>query len=135
MHDTRKIQSCLNCGEVREIAAHGLCFKCYRREDRAKDREFAGADRHNPGLRKEHKKIFRGFATVMGGLSDLGLSRGDVLAIRRVMEPYLAPIANFLALTPEDAESERFVNGEQKSGDLFTVHTKVRSDAKKGEPE
>src|ERR1700746_665480 len=127
MHGTRKIQSCLNCGEVREIAAHGLCFKCYRREDRAKERKFAGTDRHNPGLRKEHKKIFRGFASVMGGLGDWGVSRTAVLAIRPSLEPYLLPISSFLALAPDDEENSSVVNGEQKSGDKFTVHTMPRN--------
>jgi len=117
----------VNCGEEREIAAHGLCFKCYRREDRAKDRKFAGTDRHNPGLRNEHKKLFRGFARVMSGLSDLGVSRSDVLTIRRVMEPYLLPISSFLALAPDDEENSSVVNGEQKSGDEFTVHIMSRN--------
>jgi hypothetical protein len=127
MQSTRKVEGCLNCGEVREIAAHGLCFKCYRREDRARDREFTGADRHNPGLRKEHKKMFRGFASVMGGLSDLGVSRTDVLAIRRSLEPYLLPMSSFLALAPDDEENSGVVNGEQKSVDRFTVHTMPRN--------
>jgi hypothetical protein len=127
MQGTRKVEGCLNCGEVREIAAHGLCFKCYRREDRAKDREFTSTDRHNPGLRKEHKKMFRGFASVMGGLSDLGVSRTDVLAIRRSLEPYLLPISSFLALAPYDEENSGVVNGEQKSGHKFTVHTMPRN--------
>ena len=123
MHTTRKIEGCLNCGEVREIAAHGFCFKCYRKKEREDDQRFAAADRHNPGIRKEHKQALRGFTSVMVGLSELGVSQGDVLAIRRVLEPYLAPIANFLTLAPEDVESERAVNGEQKSGDKFTVHS------------
>ena len=127
MQGTRKIEGCLNCGEVREIAAHGLCFKCYRREDRAKEQKFAGTDRHNPGVRKEHKKMLRGFASVMAGLSDLGVSLTDVLAIRRALEPYLLPISSFLALAPDGEENSSVVNGEQKSGDKFTVHTMLRN--------
>jgi hypothetical protein len=41
MQGTRKIESCLNCGEEREIAAHGLCFRCYLRNERAEERKFA----------------------------------------------------------------------------------------------
>ena len=37
MQGAQKNRGCLNCGEVREIAAHGLCFKCYRRR-RARER-------------------------------------------------------------------------------------------------
>ncbi len=127
MHETRKIDGCLNCGEVREMAAHGLCFKCYRRNDRANDRQFAGVDRHNPGIRREHKKMFRGFTNVMAGLSDLGMSKTDVLAIRRMLDPYIAPIAEFLGPGAEHEEVEGGVNSEQKSGDLFTVHTRAPS--------
>lgn len=60
MHSTRRLGSCMNCGEEREMAAFGLCFKCYRREDRAKDRMFAAVDRRNPGIRREHKKLVPG---------------------------------------------------------------------------
>ncbi len=79
----RRTEGCLNCGEVREIAAHGLCFACYRRKDRASDRQLPSVDRHNPGVRREHKKLFRGFTNVMVGLSDLGASKDDVLTIRQ----------------------------------------------------
>ena len=72
--------------------------------------------------------MFRGFASVMGGLSDLGVSRTDVLAIRRSLEPYLLPISSFLALAPDDEENSSVVNGEQKSGDKFTVHTMPRNE-------
>ena len=133
MHGTRKIDGCLNCGETREIAAHGLCFTCYRREDRANDRQFAGVDRHNPGIRREHKRMFRGFTSVMAGLSDLGISKTDVLAIRRMLDPYVTSIAEFLGPAPEHEEVEDGVNSEQKSGDLFTVHRTVPRSADKTE--
>lgn len=126
----RRQDGCLNCGEVREIAAHGLCFKCYRSQDRANDRQFAGVDRHNPGLRKEHKKMFRGFTGVMAGLSDLGVSKTDVLAIRRMLDPYVVHIAEFLGPAPEHEEVEGGVNSERKPGDVFTVHASVLSSAK-----
>jgi len=32
----RRLDSCINCGDEREITAHGLCFKCYRAEERAR---------------------------------------------------------------------------------------------------
>jgi hypothetical protein len=111
----RREDSCINCGEVREIAAHGLCFKCYRKEERTKDQQCSAVDRHNPGIRREHKKLFRGFTSVMTALSDLGVQRSDVLAIRKTIEPYLGPIANFLAPATDKDEVERAVNGEQKS--------------------
>jgi len=115
MHVTRRIDACLNCGETREMAAHGLCFKCYRREDRADDRQFALVDPHNPGLGKEHKKTLRGFTNVMAGLSDLGVQKDDVLKIRRMLDPYVALITEFLGPASEREELDGAVNSEKPS--------------------
>lgn len=117
----RRLDACINCGETREIAAYGLCFKCYRREERADDRQFTGVDQHNPGIRKEHKKLLRSFTAVMVGLSDLGVGAGDVARIRQIIDPYLEPIAKFLVSAPPPATTEPPVNGEQKSEKTFTV--------------
>jgi hypothetical protein len=108
----RRTDGCLNCGEVREMASHGLCFKCYRREKRAGDSESPTVDRHNPGVRREHTKILRGFNRVMAGLGDLGVSKALVLEIRRLIEPYLSPVAEFLA-PPEQDKSRAPVNSER----------------------
>jgi hypothetical protein len=116
----RKTESCVNCGEEREIAAHGLCFACYRQKERASERKMPGVDRHNPGVRREHKKLFRGFTNVMVGLSDLGVSKEHVLTIRRTIGPYLVPIAEFLAM--DTHQKETAVNGEQEMREAFTVH-------------
>jgi hypothetical protein len=121
----RREDGCINCGEVREIAAHGLCFTCYRRQERADDRGFAAVDLHNPGIHREQKKLFRGFTAVMAGLSDLGVQKEDVLTIRRMLDPYVARIAEFLGPAFEHREVEGAVHGEQKSGDVFTVHARV----------
>jgi hypothetical protein len=116
----RRRNHCLNCGELRELAAHGLCFTCYRREDRARDREFASIDLHNPGIRREHQKLFRGFSGVMIGLSSLGVSKDDALEIRRIIAPYLGPIEKFLAPAPEREVSEVNSERENEECSLFT---------------
>jgi len=108
---------------IAEKSANGLCFKCYRKDERTADRKFAGADRHDPGIRREHKKLFRGFTNMMVGLSDLGVSNSDVLRIRRIVDAYLRPIAKFLTPAPLSEDVGVEVNGEQQSGILFTVHT------------
>jgi hypothetical protein len=133
MQGTRKVEGCLNCGEVREIAARGLCFRCYRKKEREDDKQFAAVDRHNPGIRREHKKLFRGFTNVMAGLSDLGVQKSDVLTIRRMLDPYVAPIAEVLGSASEREEVREAVNGEQVPNAVFTVHKTMRSDAKNGE--
>ena len=117
----RRIDGCKDCGETRELATRDLCFKCYRRVERASDRQFAGVDRHTPAIRREHKKLFRGFTAVMTGLSDLGISKDDVFTIRQTIEPYLTPIAKFLAVTPEKGEDD--VNSEHESPTTSFVHS------------
>ncbi len=98
MRRKRRTDGCMNCGEVREMAGHGLCFRCYRAEERADDKQVANVDRHNPGVRRERKKLFRGLTAAMVGLSDLGVSNSDAFAIRRIIDPYLTAIAAFLSL-------------------------------------
>jgi hypothetical protein len=114
----RRTDGCMNCAEVREIAAYGLCFTCYRKNERARDRQTAEVDRHSPGLRREHKKLFRGFTGVMVGLSALGVSNDDALKVRQIIGPYLEPIAKFLAPGGETGE----VNSEREPPEQFTVH-------------
>jgi hypothetical protein len=123
----RHTDACLNCGEQREIAAHGLCFTCYRREERAADRKFV--DRHNPGVTPDQKRILAGFSKLMAGLGDIGVPRGMVLLIRRMISPYLVPVESLLSPPPPSVESDAFpaereassVNGEQlKTSEQFT---------------
>lgn len=113
----RREDQCINCGEPREIASRGLCFKCYRRGERARDRPVP--NRHNLAIRKEHKKLFHGLTSVMTGMSELGVTKADVLEIRQIIEPYLAPIAEFLSLKLETTGSEP-VNSVSNSCSPFT---------------
>ena len=130
----RKTDGCLNCGETREIAAHGLCYMCYRRQDRSHDRLASVADRHNPGIRREHKKILRGFTSVMGGLGDLGVSREEVLLIRTILEPYLGPVADYLAPAPPPAAEDKGNASEREhNSNTFTVHHRHESAGKREE--
>jgi hypothetical protein len=101
----RRTARCLNCGEPREIAAHGLCFACYRREERASDGRYV--DRHNPGVTPDQKKILNGFAKLMAGLGDIGVPRGTVLLIRKTIQPYLVPVQDLLS-PPASRETDAF---------------------------
>lgn len=123
---TRKKEACTNCGEQREIAARGLCFRCYRRDERADDKKFTAVDRHSPAIRREHKKLFRGFTAVMTGLSDLGVQRREVLAIREMLQPYIMPIAEFLNSAPTPEETPETVNSEHDGKTAFAVHTETK---------
>lgn len=138
----------MNCGQLEVMAAHGICFRCYRREKRAEDRTLEDIerelevppDRHNPGIRREHKKLFRGFTSVMVGLADLNVQRIDILTIRGMLEAYVAPIAEYLAATRVMSATEGRVNAKPGSESVFTVHTKptpnqYRDDDRGADPE
>jgi hypothetical protein len=102
----RSVTECGQCGETREMAGRGLCFRCYRRWERGTEEGHAtGIDRHNPGIRREQKRLIKAFADVMTGLADLGVARQHILEIRGILNPYLVTIQSFLA--EEDAPSER----------------------------
>jgi hypothetical protein len=97
----RRISECINCHEERPVVAFGLCNKCYQHE------AHAAPDRHNPGIRREQKKLFRGLASIMCGLGDLGVSRVDAKDIRAKLEPYLEPIAELLESDPKLPRNSR----------------------------
>jgi hypothetical protein len=113
----------------------GLCYKCYRAEERARERPLP--DRHNPGLRREHKKIFKAFSQVMGGLTDLGVVRDDVLDIRKILQPYVELIQEYLDVVspePDDKGTPPEPTpppGEQKP-ERSSLFTHIGTDAEPG---
>ena len=111
----RKSDECAACGEPREIAAHGLCFRCYRREARGL-KGVNCPNPHNPGIRREQKRVIRAFSQVMGGLADLAVSQEDIQDILDLLGPYLRLIANYIPI------AER-VNSERATA--FTVHNRA----------
>jgi hypothetical protein len=112
----RTIGYCVGCRKLREIAAHRLCFKCYRSHQRASCRQSSGDPRRTQGVRREHRRLLRGFTSLMVGLSDVGVSEDDVLVIRRILKPYLAPIADLLS--PKDDDDYDVVNSEPQILDI-----------------
>jgi predicted amidophosphoribosyltransferase len=95
----RRIDVCMNCQKELPIAAHGLCWTCYRREQRAAKRIH---DPHEGGLRKTHQKIVRAYAKLMSALIDLQASRADIAEVKRTLAIYLEPIRELLQLDKED---------------------------------
>lgn len=102
----RRIDACMNCGETRDMAAHGLCFRCYRSAQRERDgvRQGAEIDRHGPALRREHKRLIKALAQILTGLSDLSVSGEDVMAIRKRLGPYVVSIEPYLRSAADDPE-------------------------------
>ena len=93
MTQPRRIARCEECGESREMATKHECFACYRSRKRAEDQPI---DRHNPGLRREHQKLLKGYANLITALYQLRIARPHVVQIRDLVAPYLAPVADFL---------------------------------------
>jgi len=87
-------EACIQCGETRGMAAFGVCDKCYRSLERARNRVFS--DRRNPAMRKEHKKCVRAYTKLMVALADLGATREDTLDVLRIVQPYIAMIGESL---------------------------------------
>lgn len=121
---------CEKCGaENVQMATttRALCYKCYRAEERARERPIP--DRHNPALRREHKKLFSAFTQIMHGLTDLGAVQDDVLDVRKILQPYLEPIQEYMdAVTtkPEETPPEATPEPSEqtpKAGSLFTSYT------------
>lgn len=113
----RKVALCINCQEGREIAAHGLCFKCYRAEEREAENPYAAADRHNRAQLKHLKKLRKCITSILNSIDD-GidvLDPDDVDSMRGILQPYFVSLAAGLAPAREKA-----VNSEQK--ELDDVH-------------
>ena len=105
----RRLDSCINCGDVREIAAHGLCFKCYRRVERAAER--AENPLGNGWLLTDHKKAFTVVTRMLTALSDCpAIEQSDRQKIQMILRPYLDKLADCFA----PREKPTSVNSEQK---------------------
>ena len=88
-----RVDHCKKCGEERELAAFGLCFMCYRQQERASNRI---VDRHNPGIRSEQYRLVSGYCQVLKALSMLGINKDDIVQIQAILAPYLQPVENLL---------------------------------------
>ena len=109
----RRLDGCINCGEVREIAAHGLCFTCYRRVERAAER--AENPLGNGWLLRDHRKAFTVVTRMLTALSDCpAIEQSDRQKIQMILRPYLDKLADCFA----PKKKSKPVNGEQKSRSL-----------------
>ncbi len=119
MRDKRKVATCQECRKLGEIAAKDLCYTCYRRISRAVSRlklERAGfhdpqlsrilstdsghvfheRDRHTPGVRREHAKLIKAYASIVGACQVLGIDQAGMDTIRNTVWPHLMPVHAFL---------------------------------------
>ncbi len=107
-----RIGVCVNCKDEAVIAAFGLCYRCYREDERANVAR--KVDRHSCAIRKDHNKLFTAHTEMMRAMRRSGVNREDVRRILAIMQPYWEPIAPFLRdSVPVNEQKEK----------PFTVHS------------
>jgi hypothetical protein len=112
---SRSTKACINCGETREVAAHGLCFKCYRQEERKlSDDLWAKPDQHAKDLAKVQRKTRKALMKMMDALEEIDTGRlvpqETVEQWRSLLCPEVARIA--LCLTKPQIELDDKQDGE-----------------------
>jgi hypothetical protein len=102
----RTVSVCRECGEEREIAAAGLCFKCYRAQQRTKKRDDAWSkpDEYATSM-KAQRKGRKSLVSIIAALEDLengAMLPGETLAaIRKLLRPAVDRIGSILDATVE----------------------------------
>src|SRR5260370_13851053 len=110
----RRQDGCINCQEVREIAAHGLCFKCYRAEERARKAtpDPVWARLGNGYLLREQKRALTVVTGILKAIADCpAVEESDRKQIQNILRPYLDKLSECFA---PKGEKDKPVNGEQK---------------------
>ncbi len=111
----RRLDGCVNCGEEREMAAYGLCFKCYRAKERAEKAPVdpIWARLGNGSLLKQQKKAFTVVTGILKAIADCPTVReSDKKQIQNILRPYLDKLAECFA--PKGGNGKP-VNSEQKN--------------------
>jgi hypothetical protein len=106
----RRQDGCINCQEVREIAAHGLCFKCYRSDERARKATLdpVWASLGNGWRLKEQKRAFTVVTGILKAIADCPAVReNDRKQIQNILRPYLDELAECFAPKGKVQASER----------------------------
>jgi hypothetical protein len=107
----RTIKACMNCGETREIAAHGLCFRCYRQEERKlADDLWARPDPNAKELAKTQRKTRKALMKMMDALEEIEsgklVPQETVEAWRKLLRPEVERIALSLGEAQVNSEHE-----------------------------
>jgi hypothetical protein len=124
----RRQGACAECGESRELAAHGLCFACYRRHERERKRERSVPD--VPGLRKDQAALLKAHANLLALLGKIRVSEADITEIRRVLDRYFLPIVDHVVLV-DATRARQIQNGEQLNDEDLGLD----AEAERAEPE
>jgi hypothetical protein len=118
----RRIDKCMNCGDQRELVAHGLCARCYmgqRREAEKRDEpSWASPDRSERRYIAERNKMLVNLTKINKLVDETPcLSPEDAQAIKTVIRPYMLERVESLAPKPEvntlTQQSELTVNSDE----------------------
>jgi len=106
----RRIDICQSCSEEAEMAAHGLCYSCYRKVERQAAYDKSG---WNPGDTRKQKRLARAHGKLIEALLDFGAgTHPNAERLVGILAAELLPLAEFLGTD---------VNSEQQVG--VHVHT------------
>ena len=144
----------MNCGETREIAAHGLCFKCYRQEERRlADDLWTRPDANAKDLAKTQRKTRKALMKMMDSLEEIDsgklVPQETVEAWRKLLRPEVERIALSLGEAQVNSEhgnmsepftesadelSERVNSEPERMSELFTEPTTPGGEQVNSEP-
>lgn len=110
----RKIESCMNCSEEREIVAHNLCAMCYMRVRReADDDAWAVPEKHAHEQRKRQQDGRKALVAMLDKLETLEKSGlmppEDINMIRSKLATQLERAALALKSMTDDAAGKLLV--------------------------
>jgi hypothetical protein len=112
----------MNCGETREIAAHGLCFRCYRQEERKlADDLWARPDPNAKELAKTQRKTRKALMKMMDALEEIETGKlvpqETVEAWRKLLRPEIERIALSLGEPHVNSEHRNMSESTTESAD------------------
>lgn len=133
----RSIKACMNCGETREIAGHGLCFMCYRREERKiADDLWTRPDPSAKELAKTQRKTRKALMKMMDAVEEIEYGKlvpqETIEAWRKLLRPEVERIALSLGEAQVNGEhenlSELFRESVDGSGEQVNSEQEKRSE-------
>ena len=95
----RTVHGCINCGDEREIVAHGLCSKCYMARRREREVEFVLPHRSQKSALAERNKEHGRLVGVVKLVDEVEcLSDHERQVVKAIIQPHLVRYA--VALVP-----------------------------------
>jgi len=156
----RSIKACVKCSEVREIAGHGLCFRCYRAAERkVADVLWSRPDPSAKELLQDQRRTRKALLKMMDSIEEISTGKlvpeATLEAWRLLLQPEIARIArslgsrigadvnseqeNLSELITELAELRGVTSEEENVSEPVTersgqVHQPIRNDQSTPEP-